>query len=81
MTIGKRHSQWRHLLVRARVAVLIMWLKPLMSVTIVILALELDVVFHNSTRVLCTCTVQITVVLFKLELKWDGNFSPLWQWT
>ena len=49
-----------------------------MRVTIVILALKLEVIFHDGACVLCTCTVQVTMVLFKLELKWDGNFSPLW---
>ena len=48
---------------------------------IVILILEFNVVPHHATQVLSTSTVQVAIVLFKLELKWDGNFSPFWQGT
>lgn len=46
--------------------------------TIVILVLELEIVFHYDTCFLSTGTVQVTMVLFKLELKWDSDLGPFW---
>lgn len=78
MTIDKRDSERRHLLLRARVAILVMSLKSLLRVAVVILVLELKVVLHHRAHVLRTRTVQGTMVLFKLELKWDGDLGPFW---
>lgn len=63
---------------RTRVAILVMRLESLLGVTIVALVLKLEVVLCHCTHVLSTSTVQDTMVLFKLELKWDGDLSPFW---
>ena len=62
----------------ARVAILVMSLKSFLCVAIMILILEFKVVLHHATHVLSTSTVQEAIVLIKLELKWDGDFSPFW---
>ena len=61
---------------RARVAVFVMRLESLLGVAILDLVLEPEVVLHHCTGVLCTCAVQVAMVLFKLELKWNGDLSP-----
>lgn len=62
----------------AGVAILVMCLKFFLCVVIMILILEFKVVLHHATHVLSTSTVQVAIVLFKLELKWDRDFSPFW---
>ena len=51
-----------------------MRLEPFLTITLVILILQLMVVFHGSTIVLSTSTVYETMVLIKSKLKWNGDF-------
>lgn len=53
-----------------------MRLESLLGVAILDLVLEPEVVFHHCAGVLCTCAVQVAMVLFKLELKGNGDLSP-----
>ena len=74
LTVTKRCSERGQFLGWPRVAIVIVCLESFLTITLVILILQLMVVFHGSTIVLSTSTVYETMVLIKSKLKWNGDF-------
>ena len=76
LTVTKRCSERGHFLGWPGVAILIMYLKSFLCITIMILILilELVVVLHRNTIVLSTSAVNVTMVIIKPKLKWDSDF-------